>query len=162
MLDSRDENGTLSAKADALIADYFADSFRTPDGKRKRSKMLQGDVHRKIGEQLDKFADKSIGRKPAEQLYSNVYQTFSYYVHGRYPESMDLYGGIPGRFHLSGMLNTPKDAENLIILDSEITSASLCFMDIVQRLDLRSIVASDAMLTKWYSSLLGSGAPVTR
>jgi hypothetical protein len=154
MLASRDKNGNLSVDASAFLSSYFDDSFRTPEGKRKRSKLAQQKVHQTIGAQLDKFADEAdASRKPAEQLYSNVYLTFSYYIHGRYPESMDLYGGRPGRFHLNGMSNTPKDAENIEIIDSQITSASNCILGIVQGLDLRSIVTSDPIMTKWYGQL---------
>jgi hypothetical protein len=35
-------------------------------------------------------------------------QAFSGYVHGAYPHIMEMFGGNPPRFHLSGMLNTPR------------------------------------------------------
>ncbi len=151
MLASRDANGNLSPDASAYLSSFFEDSFRTSDGKRKRLKLVQEKVHQIIGAHLDKFAETD-NVKPADQLLSNVYLTFSYYVHARYPESMDLYGGCPGRFHLSGMSNTPKDGENLQILDSVITSASQCFVGMVQGLNLRGLLAPDQMLTKWYAS----------
>ena len=47
--------------------------------------------------------------------------SISNYVHAKNPEIMDLYGGVPGRFHLDGMRGTPKDEENLQIIDHSST-----------------------------------------
>ena len=108
-------------------------------------------MHDVIGADLDPFKDQATDdMRRATDLLSNIYVRFSYYVHGRYPESMDLYGGSwPGRFHLSGMAGTPKDDENLEVLDTLITSASLCFRGMVQSLRLRNIVSYDPIVSKW-------------
>jgi hypothetical protein len=66
---------------------------------------------------------------------------------------MDLYGGTPGRFHLFGMEGTPKDIENIQALDAFITTASRCFIGLVQGLQLREVLAKDPMLTEWYRKL---------
>jgi hypothetical protein len=57
-------------------------------------------------------------------FFSNVYLSFSNYVHGKYLEAMDLYGGRPAHFHLRGMGGTPKDAENLATIDSFVDTVS--------------------------------------
>jgi hypothetical protein len=74
-------------------------------------------------------------------------------VHGKYPETMDLYGGAPGRFHLSGMRGTPKDLENLQMLDALVTTASRCFVGLVQDLKLQHLLSHDEMLKEWYRKL---------
>lgn len=147
MLASRDANGKLSPEAAMILSDYFDDASRAGEPKSKKTKLTQKRVHDVVGAQLDKYADP--GAKPASQLLSNNYFRFSYYVHARYPESMDLYGGRPGRFHLDGMRGTPKDAENIAILDSMITMASLCLKGVVQGLKLHQIVSSDPVLVEW-------------
>ena len=83
------------------------------------------------------------------KLLSNLYSTFSNFVHARYPEVMDLYGGDPLHFHLSGMRGTPKDGENYAVLDSSITSTSLTFKLLAQKLNMREIIQADATLTAW-------------
>jgi hypothetical protein len=140
MLASLDPNGKLSADASAFVSGYFADDRRGGDQSSKKAKLIQKKVHAIIGARLDNAAG-SESKKPAAQMLSNVYLIFSNYVHGRYPESMDLYGGTPGRFHLAGMRRTPKDDENIEILDTMIRSASLCFMGLVQALKLQAIVS---------------------
>jgi hypothetical protein len=50
-------------------------------------------AHQRIGAQMDGLPQDS-GRDPgvkAEQLYSDVYLTYSNYVHAKYPGTMDLY-----------------------------------------------------------------------
>ena len=68
---------------------------------------------------------------------------------------MDLFGGRPGHFHVQGMSRTPKDLENLEILDTLIDSASLCLLSVVQRCELRPLIASDEILGQWYKQSLG-------
>jgi len=158
MLASLDPNGKLSADASAFVSGYFADDRRSGDQSSKGARLVQKQVHAIIGERLDNAAG-SEGKKPANRMLSNVYRIFSNYVHGRYPESMDLYGGTPGRFHLLGMRGTPKDNENIKILDTMTTSASLCFMGLVQTLKLQDIVSADPMLVDWFSEIRRDPTP---
>jgi hypothetical protein len=53
------------------------------------------------------------------------------------------------------MSRTPKDAENLEVLDTLITTASLCFVGLAQGLQLRSVINSDPLLVRWYSQATG-------
>ena len=85
-------------------------------------------------------------------MYSNIYLTYSNYVHAKYPEVMDLYGGVPGRFHLDGMRGTSKDDENLQIIDTFIDTASITLQLMVSRLRLHHLVKSDAVLATWFRS----------
>jgi hypothetical protein len=109
-----------------------------------------------LGKTLDKLADEqpSDGRVPAASLYSNVYRIFSNYVHGKYPEIMDLFGGRPGKFHLCGMSGTPKDAENLATIDTFITTASNSLIFIIQRLNMSVLLQSNQALVSWYKETL--------
>ena len=154
MLASLDEKGNLSGKAARFLVDFFADDRRPAVG--KRFKLSQKDVHDIVGKRLDEAATaagKDVKRrKSAADLRSNIYLVFSNYIHGRYPESMDLYGGRPGSFHMYGMSRTLKDAENLEILDTLITSASNSLKGMVIDLKLRQLVQSDPELAAWMMS----------
>ena len=140
------------------IQAFFADSRRDPAAGIKRAQVRQGMVHELLGRTLDSFAKQegdNEGRVPAEVLYSNTYRIFSNYVHGKYPEIMDLYGGRPGRFHLRGMGGTPKDGESLAILEAFIVTASNAFVIMIQGLNLRVLINADPILDKWYSARVG-------
>ena len=63
---------------------------------------------------------------------------------------MDLYGGNPLRFHLRGMSGTPKDLENIEMLDTYITSVSLVLKLLVAKLDLGDVLRNNDELLAWY------------
>jgi hypothetical protein len=141
------------SNVEKYVQEFFADSRRDPAAEIKRAQVRQGVVHESLGRRLDDFAkqeDETGERSPAEALYSNVYRVFSNYVHGKYPEVMDMYGGTPGHFHLRGMRGTPKDAENLEMLSTYISTVANAFVVMIQSLDLREVIKADAVVVRWF------------
>jgi hypothetical protein len=150
-----DENESEQHRSEVekYIQAFFADSWRDPATEIKRAQVPQGMVHAAIGRTLDSFVEQhgdTEGRVPAAKLFSNIYRIYSNYVHAKYPEIMDLYGGRPGRFHLRGMSGTPKDGENLAIIESSIVTASNTIIYMIQRLNLRAVIESDSIVAEWY------------
>ena len=108
-----------------------------------------------MGKTLDSIAEQYgpvEGRKPAEAAYTDIYLAYSNYVHAKYPEVMDLYGGEPGRFHLDGMRGTPKDGENFAIIDTFIDTAAISLRMIVSKLRLHEVLEHDVALRIWFRS----------
>lgn len=138
---------------DEYVRAFFADYQRELGAPIVKTNLHQSLVHAKLGETLDEIAEwigKTEERKPARELYSNVFRIFSNYVHGKYPEIMDMYGGSPGHFHLRGMAGTPKDAENLTQLDTFIETVSNTFVIMIKSLGLLSLIEKDRELEAWY------------
>jgi hypothetical protein len=78
------------------VQDYFADFARNSSADFKKAQVRQMTVNKRLGATLDNVAgprDDDDKRVPAERFYSNVYLTYSNYVHAKYPEVIDLYGG---------------------------------------------------------------------
>jgi hypothetical protein len=128
VLDVLGDDGVLRSDVDKYVKDYFADYARNTSADFKRAQVKQGIVHKHLGETLDIAAEQNgftEGRKPAEAVYSDIYLTYSNYVHAKYPEAMDMYGGTPVRFHLDGMRGTPKDDENFAIIDTFIDTTAI-------------------------------------
>jgi len=156
----RDDAGEPTGKAARFIVSFFEDNRRTAAlSSKKPFKLNQADVHDAVGKNLDEFGPEETGRKPATELLSHVYIVFSNYVHGRYPESMDLFGGRPGHYHLGGMRGTPKDAENIEVIDTLITSVSNCLVQVVQGLRLYEVISRDDILIDWYKRAIERGGP---
>ena len=110
-------------------------------------------VHDAIGKTLDRLAQQGMeseNRTSATRLYSNVYRAYSNFVHGKYPEIMDLHGGTPGRFHLRGMRGTPKHVESLETLEMFIVTAVNMCGTIIQGLKLQPMIQADPVLARWY------------
>jgi hypothetical protein len=143
----------LRAEVEKYVRDFFADSERPSAANNKAPR--QGKVHTALGKSLDDFA-KQYGeiedREAAQMLYSNIYRSYSNYVHAKYPECMDLFGGRPGHFHLDGMSGTPKDGENTETVEACITTASLAFVAMIRDLNLMAIVNADPVIASWYGS----------
>jgi hypothetical protein len=136
------------------IADFFADESRSPGAEIRKAQVQQGKVHTTLGRTLDRFAEElgeGEGRLPAAQRYSNLYRIFSNYVHAKYPECMDLFGGSPGQFYLHGMSGTPKEGENLEVLQTFTATLSTCFVRMIQGLDLRHFVEADPVIGHWHN-----------
>jgi hypothetical protein len=155
VLDALDENDVLAPDVGKYVQDFFADFARNSSTDFKRAQVRQGVVHERLGATLDNIAQQTGDaeqRAPAERAYSNVYLTYSNYVHAKYPEVMDLYGGTPGRFHLDGMRGTPKDEENLQIVDTFIDTVAITLKLMVGRLRLHPTLEADPGLDIWFRS----------
>jgi hypothetical protein len=150
-------DGKVSGKLEEFIDAFFEDSHRSESSlPTSPMKLSQKYVNELIGSELDQFNSldpTDPNWKSAADRYRHIDWVFSNYVHARYPEVMDLYGGTPGRFHLFGMKGTPKDLENIEALDSFITTASRCLIRLAQGLQLRNVLAQDPVLIEWYRKL---------
>jgi hypothetical protein len=155
VLDGFDIAGVLPPEVEKYVQDYFADFARNSLADFKRAQVSQNTVNKRLGATLDNIAQRSgyaEQRAPAERTYSDIYLTYSNYVHAKYPEVMDLYDGAPGRFHLDGTRGTSKDGENFAIIDAFIDTASIALQLMVSRLRLHHLLESDAVLARWFRS----------
>jgi hypothetical protein len=138
-----ESDGSQKPEAAKYVCDFFNDSARNKAGEAKRAQVPQGSVHHSIGNALDALVEENDRGaefpESASKLLSSVYRAFSNYVHAKYPEIMDLYGGRPGKFHLRGMRGTPKDSENLEMIGTFINTATLKFRLTAGRLNLRDL-----------------------
>jgi hypothetical protein len=151
--------GPVTEKANEFISNYFFDVERGPSPAFKRSGLRQREIHAAVGEALEKFIGSSGSSGEytgvnTSKLYSSVYLNLSNYVHCKYPETMDLYGGRPGKFHLKGMGGTPKDFENINLLETYFVSVSQCLQLVVLRLNLLKLIteSGDQGLEEWIRS----------
>ena len=148
------------AGAERYVREFFADGQRGATADPHKFQIQQGKVHDALGEVLDRMwaelGEDREERRPAGTLYRDTYGVMSNYVHAKYPECIDLYGGRPGQFHVRGMSGTPKDAETLEILRSFATTLAQGFVMMVQGLKLRAIVDADPVIGNWYRNHVGA------
>jgi hypothetical protein len=144
------------AMVQKYVTDFFADQRRNPSAEIRKAQVRQHLVHAALGKSLDAMEGvaETEGRRPAERLYSNVYRIYSNFVHAKYPECMDLYGGKLGQFHVRGMSGTIKDGENLETLQSFTVTLSICFARMIQRCNLYRFVESDPIIKAWYEKTI--------
>ena len=66
---------------------------------------------KKIQAYIADFQSEALNPSDGTKLLRTITKAYSGFVHAAYPQIMEMYGGTPPRFWLSGMLGTPKIAE---------------------------------------------------
>lgn len=154
-----DDSEEHRSNVKTYLREFFEDIRREPEAEIKSVLIRERLLNEQLGKTLDRISQKrgdGPERVPAASLFYRSSRAFSFYVHARYPEAMDLYGGSPGRWHLRGMAGTPKDIENLQILDTFMTTAFTTFVIMVQGIpELRDLVLRQSALRKWYVEGVG-------
>ncbi len=94
-----------------FFEEFFQEEFEDPlnvlAGAQKRDIVSRRKLHATFGH----LAKESLNPSDAQTMMSTIHAALSGYVHGAYPHIMELYGGNPPRFHMSGLPATPRIAE---------------------------------------------------
>jgi hypothetical protein len=67
---------------------------------------------KKIRAYLARLEGSNIDPSRGIELSKTITKTYSGFIHGASPHIMDMYGGNPPRFHVTGMLGTPRIDEH--------------------------------------------------
>lgn len=94
---------------DRFIEYFYAEQF-DQNGAVQTSPQVP---RRKIQAYLARLEGIELNPSDAQSVRRSVTKTFSGFVHGASPHIMELYGGQPPRFHISGMRGTPRFDEYL-------------------------------------------------
>jgi hypothetical protein len=105
------ENGTFSDDQIRFLENFFQEEFDKPADPLRSTQKRDTVAVKKIHATFGKLAAGELNPSDAQELLRTVHQAFSGYIHGAYPHIMEMYGGNPPRFHVSGMLGTPRIAE---------------------------------------------------
>ncbi len=145
-------NGTLRSDPQRrYVRVYFEDYRRDGSGLALNLRERQKVVHDEVGDWLDKRAHEigiKIGDKASGDRLSNIYMVNSNYVHARYPEVMDMFGGRPGSYHLRGMGGTPKDDENAEIIQTYAVTVDQSIAGIAQHFQ-PAFLQTDPAMNLW-------------
>ena len=140
-------DGILADRQQKLVKYFFDDFRRNSSDDFGKVTVRQVQIH----EEIEKFfkkkgvaVDFSIGDK-----LSTVYRVYSNYVHARYPEVMDMYGGYDGRFYLRGMKGTPKDQESFEIILTFTDSVALTLAKMINEFDMADAIRDEPTLSHW-------------
>ena len=92
---------------DSFYQEEFSDSQNILEAHNPRHTVSSQKIHASIARTMS----ISINPSDAQAMTSVVQKTLSGYVHGAYPQIMEMYGGNPPHFHMHGMLGTPRMIE---------------------------------------------------
>jgi hypothetical protein len=94
-----------------FLENFFQEEFDRPDDPLRSTQKRNTLPVKRIFATFGKLASGEMNPSDAQELLRTTHQAFSGYVHGAYPHIMEMYGGSPPYFHLTGMLDTPRIPE---------------------------------------------------
>lgn len=93
-----------------MFEDFFREEFETPENPLASPQDRDNVPRRKINAAFGQLVSGELNPHDAQNVLSTIHKAFSGYVHGAYPHIMEMYGGNPPHFHMTGMLGTPRMA----------------------------------------------------
>jgi hypothetical protein len=113
----------IDRKSQKFIEEYFADCILDNSLRKKYQPTSQKDIHRRNSEattrDLESLRKVGLGNNVDNsdnqyaKLQSSLYSIFSNHVHGRYPESMQIYGEFSRALKLNGNVESKDIDESL-------------------------------------------------
>jgi hypothetical protein len=94
-----------------FVENFFQEEFDKPDSPLASTQKRKTVPVKKIHATFSKVAKDELNPSDAQELLRTIHKAFSGYVHGAYPQIMEMFGGKPPHFHMSGMLGTPRIEE---------------------------------------------------
>ena len=93
------------------LAAFYQEEFDTPDDPLKSSQKRPMVPRKRIRAYNARIEETQLNPSHSVELSRTLSKAYSGFVHGASPHIMDMYGGYPPRFHVSGMQGTPRIEE---------------------------------------------------
>jgi hypothetical protein len=90
---------------------FFEEEFDVPESPIKSSQKRGMIPRKRIRAYIANIEKSILNPSDGVELSRTINKAYSGFVHGASPHIMDTYGGNPPRFHISGMLGTPRIKE---------------------------------------------------
>ena len=105
-------NDKVTDRHKAYLAAFFAEEFADPTNPMARPTRPPFPPRKKIRAYVFRILMAGRNTSAANDVGEIVGSVYSGYVHAAAPQILDMYGGIPQRFHLKGMLGTQRVQEH--------------------------------------------------
>lgn len=102
----------LTSLHQEYLAAFYQEEFDTPDDPVKSTQRRPMVSRKKIRAYNSRIEESQLDPSRSVKLSRTLSKTYAGFVHGASPHIMDMYGGFPPRFHVSGMLGTPRIEEH--------------------------------------------------
>lgn len=103
----------MEALHNQLLEEFWAEEFDHPGNALKSTQKRGSPPRRKVHAYLARLGGGDRDRSTAQEVNRTISKAYSGYVHAAAPHIMDMYGGNPPRFHVSGMRGTSRLAEHI-------------------------------------------------
>ncbi|MGZ8554460.1 MAG: hypothetical protein ACXWV8_13695, partial [Chitinophagaceae bacterium] len=90
---------------------FYQEEFDNPDSAFLSTQCRPTIPRKKIHAAISRIPEQELNPSDNQELHRTVSQAYSGFIHAASTHVMDMYGGNPPRFHVSGMLDTPRIPE---------------------------------------------------
>lgn len=90
---------------------FYQEEFDIPDNPFLSTQNRRSIQRKNIHAAISRIPDQALNPSDAQELHRTLSRGYSGFVHAASTHVMDMYGGNPPRFHVSGMLGTPRIPE---------------------------------------------------
>ena len=138
------------------LYEYFSDFSRSSGRIDKNRSPRQKDINIALAENYERMMAASgleSNKIESAKLRQHLLSVYSNYVHGHYPEIMDMFGGQPISIHLRGMAGTSKDDENCLQLEAALDTADLTAKNYVRRFGYHTAENAPETIRQWANNI---------
>ena len=104
-------DGKLTDLHKKYLDSFYQEEFNEPDNPFLSEQNRPTIPRRKIHAAISNIPGFNLNPSDHKELLRTLSQAYSGYVHGASVHIMDMYGGNPPHYHITGMLGTPRIAE---------------------------------------------------
>ncbi len=106
-------NDKVTDRHKQYLTAFYSEAFSDPDNSLARSEKPNLVPRNKIRSYVNRILNKDNNSSLMSDIGENISTVYSGYIHASSPQIMDMYGGNPPKFHLSGMLGTPRMSDHI-------------------------------------------------
>jgi len=93
------------------LSAFYEEEFDKPESPLESTQKRPMIARKKIRAYITRMEAAAFDQSTGVELLRTVHKAYSGFVHAASPAIMDMYGGMPPRFHVQGMLGTVRIAE---------------------------------------------------
>ena len=104
-------DGNLTDLHKEYLAYFYQEEFDDMTNPLASSQKRPTVSRKKIHAAIAAISESPVNPSDAKELYRTLNKAYSGFVHAASVQIMDMFGGDPPRFHLTGMLGTPRQQQ---------------------------------------------------
>lgn len=156
-----DAEGNNTVKQEEYLNSFFAEEFSDPSQVLTSHQSRAQVPFKKINAANAKMLGQATNESDAAKMGEITFKTLSGYVHAAYPQIMEMFGGPKLKFHMRGMLGTPRMEETLVQLVNYIDRMNINLVLLCRRLGFSDHEATAKTNSQYFESQFNTRSQVT-
>ena len=105
------QKGKITDLHKKYLTAFYQEEFDNPNNTFLSTQNRSIIPRKKIRAAISRIPEQDLNPSDFQELHRTISQAYSGYVHAASTHVMEMYGGNPPKFHVTGMLGTPRIAE---------------------------------------------------